>query len=124
MEIHPNQTGADPKLRAVLEHGSAYALFAEKRSIRRIHVLQIDVRFSDFQKTVVPRNFRVVQRNVRAFAAQYHARFAKRVRLALRGPRQNAQHHSRFFRQANSGVGRQQVQVRTRSVCPCKRWER
>ena len=124
MEIHANQTGADTKLRAVLEHGSAYTLLAEKRSIRRIHVLQIDVRFSDFQKTVVPRDFRVVQRNVRAFAAQYHARFVKRVRLALRGPRQNAQHHSRFFRQANSGVGRQQVQVRSRSVCPGKRWER
>src|SRR2546426_2066653 len=72
----------------------------------------------------MPRNFRIIQRNVRAFAAQHDTRLAECVALAFRWARQNAEHNLRFFRQPNSRVGRSQIHIGTRGLCPRKRGKR
>ncbi len=50
---------ADAKLRTVLQHGGAHALFVVERAVGRIEILQIDILVPHFQQTVVARNFGV-----------------------------------------------------------------
>src|SRR5690242_2645352 len=69
LEVHANLAAADAKFGPVLEHGRAHALLFVERAIGGIHVLQIDVSVTDFEQAVVSGNFRILQGNVRAFAA-------------------------------------------------------
>jgi len=75
------------------------ALRAEKRSIRRIHVRQIDVLFfSDFQSQCAAIFHTVVQRMSAPLRPVPRARFVKRVASRLRGAQTECSaNHSRFF---------------------------
>src|SRR5882724_8408985 len=83
LEIHTDHASADSKLGAIQQHRRANALFVEERSVRRIHVFQIDVGIAYFEQAVMARNFRVLHRNVRALAPQHHSRLGERVAGAL-----------------------------------------
>src|ERR1700674_76395 len=87
LEIHANQAATDSKLGTVPQHGRAHAFFVEESAVGRIHVLEIAVRFSHFQKAVMPRNFRIIQRDVRTFTAEHDTRLCERVALAFRRSR-------------------------------------
>src|SRR6266480_259692 len=70
---------------------------------------------------MLSRNFRIIQRDVRAFATKHDTRLCERVAVAFRRSRLNAENNLRFFGKPQSGIGRWQIQIRTRGVCPCKR---
>src|SRR5260370_18649305 len=89
LEIHANQAAADSKLGTILQHGRAHPFFVVVSAVGRVQVLEIDVRISYFQQAMMPRYFRIIQRNVRAFAPQRDSRLVKRVLHTFLMVRQN-----------------------------------
>src|SRR5437899_189539 len=82
-ETHSKHTSADSKLGAVPQHRRANALFVEERPVGRIHIFQIDVGIAHFEQAMMPGDFRVLQRNIRALTPQHYSRFGERMALAL-----------------------------------------
>ena len=52
LKTHPNHAFADPKFGSILQHRRAHALLVEKRSVRGIHVFQVDVGVANFQQAM------------------------------------------------------------------------
>src|SRR5271168_3298284 len=75
LEADTNPALANPKLRAVLQHGCPYALFVIERAIGGIKIFQVDDFVAHFQQAMVPRNLRVIQRDIRALSPDHDSRF-------------------------------------------------
>src|SRR6266850_2080010 len=57
--------------------------FDEERPVGRVHVFQIDISIAHLQQAVMPGDFRVLHRNIRALPPQHHSRFGEGMALAL-----------------------------------------
>src|SRR5437762_11569360 len=64
----------------------------------------------------MPGDFRVVQSNIRSFAAHDYAGLGERVALALRRAGENAENNIFVCGKLQSRIGRRQVQVQTGGI--------
>src|SRR5271167_1783661 len=111
LEVDTNPALANPKLRAVLQHGCSHALFVVKRAVGGIKILQVDDFVPHFQQAMVPRNLRVTQRDVSALPSDHDARFRQSKKLAVRGPRRDRKEKYNIHWQLHSIVFGWKMQI-------------
>jgi hypothetical protein len=79
LEIKANRACSYAKLRSILQDRCADAFILEKSAIGGFQILQADEEFTHLQQTMVPREFRIVECEVRALSADDRARLSQRV---------------------------------------------
>src|SRR5215470_5904573 len=110
LKTHPNHAFADPKFGSILQHRGAHALLVEKRSVRGIHVFQVDVGVANFQQAMTSGDLRVIQRDICPLAANDDSWLGERMALTLRRPRYDAKNDLLVCRKPDSRIGRRQIQ--------------
>ena len=107
MEVDADGAGADAKFGAILKEGSADALSFKEGAVGGIEVLQVDKLAANFKKAVMARDFRVVQAEIGALAANNGATIFQMEFQALIGARSDGEDEINALRKLQAVIGRE-----------------